>query len=73
MKHNDQYKAVTWAKEHWHVAGFICLCLPIASAILVKFGLLNTRVAVAACIASMLYVGLTTWFATRSTTGNPKP
>jgi Uri superfamily endonuclease len=57
--------AVIWAKEHWHVAFFACACLPVVGAVLVELGVVTVRCAVAAVLASIAYVLLTTWDFTR--------
>lgn len=64
---NDRKRAVLWAKEHWHIAGFACACLPVLAAILVKLEVLTERSAVAAVLVAVAYVVLTTWRYTRDT------
>ncbi len=62
--YNDKKRAVLWAKEHWHVAGFICACLPVVGAVLVDLGVLTVRAAVVATLAAVVYVLMTTWSST---------
>jgi maltodextrin utilization protein YvdJ len=59
--HNDKNLAVLWAKEHWHVALFACLCLPFVGAVLVDLDVVTVRGAVAATVAAIAYVLMTTW------------
>lgn len=69
---NDRKRAVLWAKEHWHIAGFACACLPVLAAILVKLGVLTERAAVAAVFVAVAYVVFTTWRYTRNTEKSEK-
>jgi hypothetical protein len=62
--YNDGAKAVTWAKEHWHVAGFIAACVIVLGGVLASWGLLSERAGLAAVLASLVYVALTTWIST---------
>lgn len=59
--YNDKKRAVLWAKEHWHVAGFACGCIVVAAAVLVDLNVLSVRAAIASTVASIVYVLLTTW------------
>ena len=59
--HNDRNLAVIWAREHWHVAFFACACLPVVGAVLVELDVVTVRAAVAAVLAAVAYVLLTTW------------
>jgi len=64
LRRDDGDKAVSWAREHWHVAFFLCACIGVLSAILVDVGLLSERAGLAAGLASAVYVLLTTWNST---------
>jgi hypothetical protein len=59
--HNDKKRAVIWAREHWHVALFVCACLPVLGAVLVDLHVVTVRGAVAAVVAAVVYVLVTTW------------
>jgi hypothetical protein len=63
---------VLWAKEHWHIAGFACACLPVLAAILVRLAVLTERAAVAAVLVAVAYVVFTTWRYTRNTEQSKK-
>ena len=62
---NDRQRAVTWAREHWHVAIFVCACLPVIAAVLAWFGVLSERAAWIAIAVSVIYVLVLTWWYTR--------
>lgn len=62
---NDRARAVTWAREHWHVALFVCAAIPVGAALLVYLHVLTERAAWAAAAGSVVYVLLTTWLYTR--------
>lgn len=61
MKFHDRERAVSWAREHWHVAGFICAALLVVDVWLVYLKLLSARADVAAGLAGVIYVVLETW------------
>lgn len=58
---NDKKLAVLWAKEHWQIAAFACVCLPVIGAVLVDLDVVSVRGAVAATVAAIAYVLMTTW------------
>ena len=62
---NDRHKAVTWASEHWHIAGFACAALLVVDVWLIYLNLLTVRAGTAAGIAGVAYVFMETWRSTR--------
>lgn len=69
---NDAEKARLWPKEHWHVALYGLGVLAFVTAVLVELHVLTERAAVAAFLASVVYVLLTTWQYTRGDNGGKK-
>ena len=67
---NDLHKAVTWASEHWHIAGFACAALLVVDVWLVYLNLLTVRAGMAAGIAGVAYVVMETWRSTRPDRSN---
>lgn len=64
FRYDDGAKAVTWAREHWHVAGFVAASLVVVGAALAYFGVLSERAATAAVMGYLVYVAITTWNST---------
>ena len=63
--YNDRDKAVMWPQEHRHIAGFGCAVLVVLDAVVVHLGLLSLGAGVAAGVAGVAYIALTTWLYTR--------
>lgn len=62
---NDKHRAETWSREHWHIAVFACLCLPVIGAVLVTFNVMSERRAWLATGLGIAYILGVTWFYTR--------
>ncbi len=62
---NDLDRVRASPREHWHVSLFICAVVSLVAVTLVHWGLVSARAGVAAGLAGVLYVLLTTWFAAR--------
>ncbi|MGY4831835.1 hypothetical protein ACVNIS_24895 (plasmid) [Sphaerotilaceae bacterium SBD11-9] len=57
--------AQLWPKLHWDLCGFVCACLPVLAAMLVRAGVLQTSAAVVATVVAVIFVIVLTWRHTR--------
>lgn len=62
---NDKHRAETWSREHWHLAVFACLCLPVVGAVLVQLDVITERRAWLATGLGVAYILAVTWYYTR--------
>jgi hypothetical protein len=62
---NDLRHVAEWPDIHWHIAGFVCACIPVLAAMLVSFGVLSVFTAVCAAVLAIAYILLVTWYYAR--------